>query len=289
MRSAPVRLAPLLALALLAACASPDRGVGSASGAVKIGKPYQIAGRTYYPRDDRDYDEKGIASWYGPGFHARQTANGEPYDQDGMTAAHKTLPMPSYVEVTNIENGRQLVLRVNDRGPFVGNRIIDLSRRAAQLLGVDRAGTARVRVKRVHPSEKEIARLGLGRSARAPRGLQPVQIAVAAPLPAPRPAPLPPRVQGPPAPPAVVFAPPVAGDATPGLFIQVAALSDRGRAATLAGALESLAAPSIEATATGLYRVRLGPFVDAASAAKVLDDLQAAGYSDAHVVGLPVS
>lgn len=273
-------------MALLAACAgSPDRGVGSASGTVKIGKPYQIAGKTYYPSDDRDYDEKGIASWYGPGFHAKQTANGEPYDQDGMTAAHKTLPMPSYVEVTNLENGRQVVLRVNDRGPFVGNRIIDLSRRSAQLLGVDRAGTAKVRVKRVHPTDKQIAKLGLGRSARAPKGLQPVQVAVAAPLPAP----LPPRVQGPPAPPVVVFAPPVAGDPTPGLFIQVAALSDRGRAATLAGALESLAPPNIEATATGLYRVRLGPFADAASAAKVLDELQAAGYSDARVVGLPVS
>lgn len=282
-----MQLGLLPALALLAACAgSPDRGVGSASGAVKIGKPYQIAGKTYYPHDDRDYDEKGIASWYGPGFHAKSTANGEPYDQDGMTAAHKTLPMPSYVEVTNLENGRQVVLRVNDRGPFVGNRIIDLSRRSAQLLGVDRAGTARVRVKRVHPTDKQIASLGLGRSARAPKGLQPVQVAVAAP---PLPAPLPPRVQGPPAPPTPVFAPPVAGDSTPGLFIQVAALSDRGRAATLAGALESLATPNIEATATGLYRVRLGPFADAASAAKVLDDLQAAGYSDARVVGLPIS
>ncbi len=205
-----------------------------------------------------------------------------------MTAAHKTLPMPSYVEVTNLENGRQVVLRINDRGPFVGNRIIDLSRRSAQLLGVDRAGLARVRVKRVHPTDKQIAKLGLGRSAKPPKGLQPVQVAVAAPpVRAALPPPLPPRVQGPPAPPAVVFAPPLAGDA--GLFIQVAALSDRGRAAALAGALESLAAPNIEATATGLYRVRLGPFADAASAAKVLDDLQAAGYSDAHVVGLPVS
>lgn len=192
-----------------------------------------------------------------------------------MTAAHKTLPMPSYVEVTNLENGRQVVLRINDRGPFVGDRIIDLSRRSAQLLGVDRAGTAKVRVKRVHPTDKQIARLGLGRSARAPRGLPPVQVAVAAPRPAPPPAPQ--------------FVPPVAGDPTPGLFIQVAALSDRARAATLAEALGSLGPPNVEATGTGLFRVRLGPFADAASAAKVLDDLQAAGYSDARVVGLPTS
>lgn len=273
-----MRYAPLLALALLAACASPDRGVSSASGGVKVGKPYQIAGKWYYPQDDRDYEEKGVASWYGPGFHAKSTANGEPYDQDGMTAAHKTLPMPSYVEVTNLENGRQVVLRVNDRGPFVGNRIIDLSRRAAQLLGVDRAGTAKVRVKRVHPTERQIARLGLGRSAKAPKGLQPVQVAVA-----------PPAVQRPAPPPPPIFMPPVAGDPTPGLFIQVAALSDRGRAAALAEALGSLGPPNVEPTATGLYRVRLGPFADAVSAAKVLDDLQAAGYSDARVVGLPTS
>ncbi|WP_164156590.1 septal ring lytic transglycosylase RlpA family protein, partial [Sandarakinorhabdus rubra] len=118
---------------------------------VKIGKPYQVAGVTYYPADDRAYREEGVASWYGPGFHAGSTANGERYDQDDLTAAHRTLPMPSWVEVENLDNGRKLTVRINDRGPFAKGRIIDLSRKAAQLLGVDRAGTARVRLRRVYP------------------------------------------------------------------------------------------------------------------------------------------
>jgi rare lipoprotein A len=270
-----MRSAALLSLALLAACAGrPEPRVASASApaGVKIGKPYQIAGRWYYPADDRDYEETGIASWYGPGFHAKSTANGEPYDQDGMTAAHKTLPMPSFVEVTNLENDRQVVLRVNDRGPFVGDRIIDLSRRSAQLLGVDRKGTAKVRVRRVYPSERDIARLGLGRSAPAPYRPEPVLVAAA-----PRPAPAKPVLL------------PASVPAAAALFVQVAALSDRGRAATLAADLETIATPNIESTPTGMHRIRLGPFADAAAAAKVLEAVQAAGYSDARVVGLPIS
>lgn len=112
----------------------------------KIGKPYQIAGVWYYPKEDYEYDETGIASWYGAKFHGRKTANGEIYDMNALTAAHRTLPMPSYVRVTNLDNGRSLVLRVNDRGPFARSRIIDISRRGAQLLGFQRQGTAKVRV-----------------------------------------------------------------------------------------------------------------------------------------------
>ena len=98
-------------------------------GKYKIGKPYQSKGIWYYPKVDYSYDRTGIASWYGPGFHGKKTANGEIYDQNGLTAAHKTLPMPSLVQVTNLENGRSLRLKVNDRGPFVHGRIIDVSRR----------------------------------------------------------------------------------------------------------------------------------------------------------------
>ncbi len=112
----------------------------------KVGKPYQIKGVWYYPQIDYGYVEEGVASWYGPGFHGQTTANGEIYDQNDMTAAHRTLPLPSIVRVTNLENGRSIKLRVNDRGPFAQNRIIDLSRRGAQLLGFYNAGTARVRV-----------------------------------------------------------------------------------------------------------------------------------------------
>ncbi|TDQ81502.1 rare lipoprotein A [Dongia mobilis] len=151
------RLPAALALALLAAaCAETNLAVETTkvvtrkepqvTGPYKIGKPYQVDGVWYYPRADYDYDETGIASWYGPGFHGNQTANGEIYDENDLTAAHKTLPMPSLVRVTNLENGRSLVVRLNDRGPFANNRIIDLSRRSAQLLGFEQQGTAKVRV-----------------------------------------------------------------------------------------------------------------------------------------------
>lgn len=126
----------------------PEAAEG-APGAYKIGEPYEVAGVWYYPKADPDYDETGIASWYGEPFHGRDTANGETYDMNAITAAHKTLPMPSYVRVTNLENGRALTVRVNDRGPFVHGRVIDLSRRGAQLLGFERSGTARVRVQAV--------------------------------------------------------------------------------------------------------------------------------------------
>ena len=112
----------------------------------KIGDPYNIAGIWYYPERDLTYDETGIGSWYGDEFAGRLTANGEIFDPAKVTAAHKTLPMPSVVRVTNLDNGKSLVVRVNDRGPFVSGRIIDLSREAARLIGYQKAGIARVRV-----------------------------------------------------------------------------------------------------------------------------------------------
>jgi rare lipoprotein A len=127
------------------------RGEDKAQGAYKVGDPYQINGVWYYPAEDYAYSETGLASFYGgesrgTNFHGRTTANGEGYDMNALTAAHQTLPMPSLVRVTNLENGRSVVLRVNDRGPFVRGRIIDVSRRSAQLLGFESQGTARVRV-----------------------------------------------------------------------------------------------------------------------------------------------
>ena len=116
------------------------------AGVYKIGEPYQIDNVWYYPREQPDYDETGIASWYGPTFYGKRTANGEVYDGNALTAAHKTLPLPVNVRVTNLDNGKSVVVRVNDRGPYARGRIIDLSRRAAELLDVVQTGTARVRV-----------------------------------------------------------------------------------------------------------------------------------------------
>jgi rare lipoprotein A len=117
-----------------------------------VGAPYQVGGVWYVPREQPNYDAVGVASWYGDEFHQKATANGEMFDMNAVTAAHTTLPLPSMVEVTNLENGRKLMVRVNDRGPFVGDRIIDLSRAAARELGYERAGLAKVRVRYVGPA-----------------------------------------------------------------------------------------------------------------------------------------
>lgn len=121
--------------------------VPKGGGAYSIGKPYQIAGAWYTPREEPGYDRVGSASWYGELFHGRRTANGEIYDMDRLSAAHPTLPLPVYARVTNLNNGRSLVVRINDRGPYARDRIIDLSRRSAELLGFRGNGTATVRVK----------------------------------------------------------------------------------------------------------------------------------------------
>jgi len=128
-----------------------------AAGRYKVGNPYQIDGIWYHPTEDYEYDETGIASWYGAAFHGKATANGEEYDMNALTAAHRTLPMPSFVRVTNLENGRSLVLKVNDRGPFAKGRIIDISRRGAQLLGYQKQGTARVRVQILADQSRAVA------------------------------------------------------------------------------------------------------------------------------------
>ena len=135
---------------------TPDTPAGR-GGYYKVGNPYQISGIWYHPKADYDYVETGIASWYGPGFHGKETANGETYDQNDLTAAHRTLPMPSIVRVTNLENGKSIKLRVNDRGPFARGRIIDVSARAAELLEFKQQGTAKVRVEIVEGESRRLA------------------------------------------------------------------------------------------------------------------------------------
>jgi len=121
--------------------------IPAGGGSYKLGTPYKINNVWYVPREEPGYDRTGTASWYGADFHGRRTANGEIYNMNALTAAHPTLPLPSYVTVTNLANNRTVLLRVNDRGPYVGGRIIDLSRTAAQELGYDQHGTAQVRVR----------------------------------------------------------------------------------------------------------------------------------------------
>ena len=151
------------------------QGAAAPSGTYKIGNPYQIKGTWYYPTEEWDYDETGIASWYGPNFHGKDTANGETYDMNELTAAHRTLPMPSFVRVVNLENGRSIVLRVNDRGPFAKGRIIDVSRRGAQLLGFKDQGTARVRVQILAERSQALKAEILGHETIAEHG-SPIQV-----------------------------------------------------------------------------------------------------------------
>ena len=202
--------------------------------------PYQVNGVWYYPKVDYGYDETGTASWYGEQFNHRPTSDGEIFDMNELSAAHKTLPLPSVVEVTNLQNGRELELRVNDRGPFVGDRLIDVSRRAAQLLGFEGGGTARVRVRILKDESIQVAAAAMHgqvgpvtavaaatpvvqtRVAAAPRPA-PLQVAAAYPAPVQQvmvsqPAPviqMPPPVAQMAPPPAAVLAPPQPAMAAP--------------------------------------------------------------------------
>jgi rare lipoprotein A len=282
---------PLVGALLLAACGTTPR-VGTVSNPpisrgpvsdtpVKVGKPYQVYGVWYYPADDADYDEVGYASWYGDAFHGGPTANGERYDMNMVGAAHKTLPLPSYAEVTALDTGRKVLVRVNDRGPFVANRIIDLSRRAAEALGVARQGVARVRVRRVYPDDADRLALRSGRSASD----RPAESRTAL-------ASLDSRFQrwlSDRSRPAIVTIPTVtapfttpplfAASSIGGFFVQIGAYGDRARADSLASALGG----SID-MAGNVYRVRIGPYFDENLALAALAQAQGQGYQDARLI-----
>lgn len=129
--------------------------VPKGGGRKMLGEPYRVAGKTYIPRDNPDYSATGLASWYGEAFHGRLTANGEIYDVHGLTAAHPTMPLPSYARVTNLANGRSIIVRVNDRGPFHRNRVIDVSKAVADILDFRARGTAKVKVDYVGPAQMD--------------------------------------------------------------------------------------------------------------------------------------
>ncbi|SDH05330.1 septal ring lytic transglycosylase RlpA family protein [Pelagibacterium luteolum] len=132
-----------------------SRNVPKGGGRYQLGQPYTVAGIRFVPREQPDLNQTGRASWYGPAFHGRLTANGEIFDQYHLSGAHPTLPLPSYVRVTNLDNGATTIVRVNDRGPFSNSRVIDLSRRTAEVLGYQQAGTANVRVQYIGPAPLE--------------------------------------------------------------------------------------------------------------------------------------
>lgn len=274
-----------LLCAFVAACGSPERYTEPtpippkpSDEKVKIGNPYEIGGVTYYPREDPYYDVTGMASWYGEQFHGRDTANGEVFDMNALSAAHKTLPMPSYVRVTNLSNGRTLVLRVNDRGPFVKNRIIDLSRRAAQLLGFEEKGVERVRVQVVNPDGTPIPRPVDGGLTPAPQRTADNDL----------------ESQNLEALPDAGSAQPPAGsvaiDENFDIFIQVASFSSEENARSFASYLGDIGPTNISRTQVNnswFYRVRLGAYGTMDEALSILSRIKNLGFPDAHIFTQP--
>lgn len=243
---------------------------------VKIGTPYTVGGVTYTPVDKPNYDEVGFASWYGEEVSGNDTANGEAFNPAGVSAAHKTLPLPSYVEITALDTGRTILVRVNDRGPFASDRIIDLSRGAAEQLGLMARGP--VRVRRVNPLEQEKAALRrgvraaermvtpkallVGLRARLGEEVRTVPIATAAEKPVDAGV----RVSAP----ALVAR---------NYIVQVASFSSRDRAEALA---KRIGAHLVETSP--MWRVRLGPYPNRAAAKAGVDQAASKGFRDAAIM-----
>ena len=304
-RSEPFLL--LVVLALLAGCAGGKRpaastdasgGGSGGQGVYKVGTPYTIDGVWYYPAANYAYDETGIASWYGEEFHGRNTANGEIFDANSLSAAHPTLPMPSIVQVTNLENGRSLVLRVNDRGPFVAGRVIDVSRGAARVLGFEGQGITKARVKILVPEsiqaallarrnggDEEVADERPQAAPRVPVAARPlpadIQLATAQQRVPPAPS------LAPPAP--TIAALPSAGATIPArprqIYIQAGAFAQADNAMKVRQRLDPLGPVTVaKANGADLYRVRLGPFANRGDADKLLQRVVGAGFGDARIV-----
>ena len=271
-------------------------------GDYKVGKPYKIRGVWYYPAENWTYDRTGVASWYGPNFDGKPTANGEVFDQWGVSAAHKTLPLPSIVRVTNLDNGRSLVVRINDRGPFVGDRVIDMSRRAAQLLGFESQGTARVRVQVMTQESKAIAqRAKAGKPQLSPAD-SPIKSANVATEPVaqqdlqqdyPVKVAQIPVTQVPVTSPPVVQEPIVQTQAmqapvlTPQVYVQAGAFSDKANAERVRVHLSTIGEITVTqfpVNGRDLFRVRVGPVGDAVSAERLLTQVVRAGYTNARTV-----
>jgi rare lipoprotein A len=301
------RVSALVVLAgSVAGCATdslPERTTAARPpGGYRVGVPYQIGDTWYYPHEQPDYDETGIASWYGPTFYGKPTANGELYDGDGLTAAHRTLPLPVNVRVTNLENGKSIVVRVNDRGPFAQGRIIDVSKRAAEMLGFYAKGTAKVRVTYLGRADVPNGRLPsddagavVARALKAaptgrltatsldrPAAARPVQVA---------------SLQPPPATASDAGAPDeneatgqakvIPASGTTHLYVQAGAFSSRDNAERLKTQLAVAGDVFVSIQdweGRPLYRVRSGPYDDLEAANAALARLNELGNNDAKIV-----
>lgn len=223
-------------------------------------RPYQVRGRWYTPKEQPDYEEVGMASWYGDAFNGRPTSTGERFDMHALTAAHKTLPLPGLVEVTNLDNGRRLVVRINDRGPFVDSRIIDLSREAANELGMLSQGVGRVRVRYLGRAPQQGGGALLRASAPATRGAVPAGTPVNAPIIAP--------------------APVVVAEVTT-FWVQAGSFSDQVEAGRIADSLSGWVRADRGA---GRFNVVVGPWDSANAAEAARQSVVARGYAGALLI-----
>lgn len=277
-------------LILLSSCSStkisdspPYTGKGY-PGHYKVGTPYKIENTWYYPKKESTYDEEGMASWYGPGFHGRRTANGDYFNRESLSAAHRTLPLPSMVRITNVENGRSVMAMVNDRGPFSKSRIIDVSERVADLIGIKQQGTGRVRVQFLPTQTKQL----LEKLSLQEKGGTPEKDNAAKHINDAKDANAKTETQ----------ASPVKDSYSEGathfmkkekeIFIQAGAYTLKENAAHVAAKLSQFGSVNIMPITIGnasLYRVRLGPINNSANANTILAEIIKGGTANAIIVG----
>ncbi|MBP5698290.1 MAG: septal ring lytic transglycosylase RlpA family protein, partial [Alphaproteobacteria bacterium] len=258
-------------------------------GVYKVGSTYTALGQKYTPEEDYRYSETGIASWYGADFHNKRTANGEIYNMNAVTAAHRTLPLPSIVRVTNLENGKSIIARVNDRGPYVKNRIIDLSQKGAELLGYKMQGTAKVKVEILAKESQALKEAMLSKNNSSKTYNEAIKystvtdtkVAAAATK-----APVTATATATQAPIAPAAAPAPANDFGT-YYVQVGAYADLDKAKETAESMSRFGNVSIyEAylSKDGIYRVRLGAYKSRDEALQILDRVLDYGHADVTIV-----
>ncbi len=258
----------------------------------RVGPPYQANGQWYVPTPEPGYEQTGTASWYGPTFNGGRTASGEAFDQTALTAAHPTLPIPSLVQVTNLENGREVIVRVNDRGPFVGGRVMDVSQGAAQVLGFEQAGHARVHIRYLGPAPRHVNADGSNAPATqsVPAAAAPRSEAEEGPASLLPPSSTAPALAGGPTEQAATPAPAssqYAAAANGAFFVQVGAYSDLGNAQRVRDAVGAAGPVAVDTRQTSagaeLFRVRVGPWASREEADAARRTVASLGYSDAVV------